>query len=265
MATGLNNASKLSGVQVRGLRSSAGRAGIEGFAISLIGSFGLWYLGRPVELPRRAQKLLAILALRGQTSRSRLAGMLWPEATEDRALASLRTGLWRVQTAAPEVLVAMGCTVEVDPRVQVDVREFVDQATRALRDGRTAAPIRLEDVYQGDLLADWDDEWLTSDRERLRQLRLHLMETLSDQLARDGRFGLAVEFALAALREDILRESAHRAVICAYLAEGNISEAHRAFVRCAKVLEEELGVEPSPRITELLPRRIQSISLQRLG
>jgi len=248
--------SVVSELQPRRIHPTTGQVGVDLFEISLLGSFRLCHCGSQVDIPSREQKLLALLALRGQTSRSRLAGILWPDATEARALASLRTSLWRVQHVAPDVLIAMGCTVEVDRRVRVDVREFVEHATMTLQDDRAKPRPRLEDVSHGDLLVDWDDEWLTSDRERLRQLRLHLLEALSDQLSCDGRFGLALEFALAALSQDALRESAHRAVIRAHLAEGNLAEAQRAFSRCAMVLEQELGVEPSSTTAELLPRRL---------
>lgn len=251
-----NDEPVVSELQPRRIHPKTGQIGVDRFQISLLGSFRLSHCGSPVDIPSREQKLLALLALRGQTSRSRLAGILWPEATEARALASLRTSLWRVQHVAPEVLIAMGCTVEVDRRVRVDAREFVDHATSTLQYDRAHPPPKLEDVSHGDLLVDWDDDWLTSDRERMRQLRLHLLEALSERLSRDGRFGLALEFALAALSQDVLRESAHRAVIRAHLAEGNMAEAQRAFSRCVMVLEQELGVEPSSTTTELLPRRL---------
>ncbi|HEY6203669.1 MAG TPA: bacterial transcriptional activator domain-containing protein [Candidatus Limnocylindria bacterium] len=79
----------------------------------------------------------------------------------------------------------------------------------------------------GELLADWCDEWVLLERERLRQLRLHALEVLTQRLVTVGRYADAMEVALAALRSEPLRESAHRAVISVHLAEGNRSEALR--------------------------------------
>lgn len=107
----------------------------------------------------------------------------------------------------------------------------------------------LDDV---DLLPDWADDWLVLDRERLHQLRLHVLETLADRLADDGRFGLALDVALAALRSDTLRESAHRSVIRVHVAEGNIGEARRAYARCCDVLRRELGIAPSAATAGIL-------------
>jgi DNA-binding SARP family transcriptional activator len=104
----------------------------------------------------------------------------------------------------------------------------------------------------GDLLPDWEDEWLLADRERLRQMRLHVLEAVAEQLTGRGSFGLAMEAALAALRMDSLRESAHRTVISIHLAEGNISDARRAYDRCRRIMVRDVGVEPSPAITRML-------------
>ncbi|MFJ2931519.1 BTAD domain-containing putative transcriptional regulator [Streptomyces sp. NPDC087219] len=92
-----------------------------------------------------------------------------------------------------------------------------------------------------ELLPDWEEEWLSGERERLRQLQLHLQESLAERLTSEGRFGLALEVALATLRLDVLRESAHRSVIRIHLAEGNIGEARRAYATCRQVLRQELA------------------------
>jgi DNA-binding SARP family transcriptional activator len=234
--------------------------------VVLLGSFRLVVASRIVELPVAAQRLVALLALRGRTSRSRAAGTLWPDTVEHRALASLRTGIWRVNQATQNLIQCSGGSVDVDPRVRVDARDLIEKGLTALqpeaaagagRDGplpRTpAAPIAAGLLREdGELLPDWEDEWLVADRERLRQLRLHVLEAMADRLAEEGHFGLAMEAALAALRADLLRESAHRAVIRIHLAEGNLVEAQRAYRTCRSVMLREVGVEPSPRTGRLV-------------
>ncbi|GLZ48184.1 hypothetical protein Acsp06_43690 [Actinomycetospora sp. NBRC 106375] len=222
----------------------------EAVELSLLGVFRLRIDGRPIELPGAAQRLLAVLALHGRTSRGRLAGTLWPEAPEPRALASLRTGIWRVNQAAPALVFARGDAIEVDAHAWVDVREFVDGAMAVLHD----APGDLPTWWSpgDDLLVDWDEPWLVHERERLHQLRLHLLETIADRLAAQGQFGLAIEAALAAVRRDALRESAHRTLIRAHLAEGNLGEARRAYRSFAQLLDEELGLTPTAEISALI-------------
>ena len=98
----------------------------------------------------------------------------------------------------------------------------------------------------------WYDEWLLLERERLRQMRLHALEALAEQLVIAGDLPAAVHAALAAVAIDPLRESAHRALIRAHLAEGNRVEALRQLARLRHLLREELGVEPSSRAVDLL-------------
>ena len=205
-------------------------------------------------LPAGAQRLVALLALRGRTGRSRLAGLLWAGTTEHRALASLRTGIWRVNQAAPGLVVSAHGVVELGLTADVDVTGLIDGARAVLR-GPTGTLVPVDGgVGPGELLPDWDDPWLDAERERLHQLRLHVLEAAAGQLAEQGHYGLALESALAALRADDLRESAHRAVISIHLAEGNVAEARRAYDLCRRTFVEELGIEPSTATAGLLAR-----------
>ena len=88
---------------VGGTGSPDGRARAE---VTLLGGFQLALTGHDIRLPVGAQRLVALLALRGQVGRSRLAGTLWPDTPENRALASLRTGIWRVNQAAQDLVTA---------------------------------------------------------------------------------------------------------------------------------------------------------------
>ncbi|HEX2156656.1 MAG TPA: bacterial transcriptional activator domain-containing protein, partial [Actinomycetes bacterium] len=104
----------------------------------------------------------------------------------------------------------------------------------------------------GDLLPDWYEDWVVLERERLRQLRLHALEALCARLTGAGRFGAAVQAGLAAVAGEPLRESAHRTLIRAHLAEGNPGEAVRQYHLYRRLLTDELAIEPSPAIRGLV-------------
>jgi DNA-binding SARP family transcriptional activator len=76
-------------------------------------------------------------------------------------------------------------------------------------------------------------------------MRVHALEARAEVLAGQGRYGEALDCALAALATDPLRESAHRCVVKIHLAEGNWSEAHRQFLQYESIAREELGVTPT--------------------
>src|SRR6185436_4727289 len=70
--------------------------------IRLLGQFDIRLDGKRVTIPTRiAQSLLAYLALTAGTPhrREKLAGILWPETSDEGARKNLRQELWRVRKA----------------------------------------------------------------------------------------------------------------------------------------------------------------------
>ena len=210
------------------------------------------------DLPHAVQRLVAHLCLSGRPQRSALAGQLWPDASEGHAHGSLRSALWRLQKAVPGLVSTTGDRLSLADGVRVDVHELGRWAERA-RDPH--AP--LEDVavpavgLGGELLPGWYDDWVLLERERLRQLRLHALEEVAARLVAAGRPGDALEVAYLAVRAEPLRESAHRAVVRAHVAEGNVGEALRAYERFRALLSDELGVPPSGQMRRLVAELVE--------
>jgi DNA-binding SARP family transcriptional activator len=210
-----------------------------------------------VPLPLSAQRLLALLALRDHPLlRVHVAGVLWLEATEERALGSLRSALWRVHQPGHHLIQATTTHLCLAPGVEVDLHEATSLA-RSLIGSEQGAEAGVQagasrSLLSGVLLPDWYDDWVLMERERFRQLSLHALEALSDRLAAEGRFGEAAEAALAAVAGEPLRESAHRALIRVHLAEGNRSEARRQYELFRSLLASKLGLEPSPVLEALV-------------
>lgn len=198
-----------------------------------------------------AQRLVAFLALHNRPLlRVYVAGSLWIDASEERSHANLRSALWRLRQTGHFVIEATPSHLSLGPGVEVDVHRVVALSRGLLRDPEVAGG--LDDELTGDLLPDWYDDWLELERERLRQLRLHALEAVAEQLLADGRYGEAVEACLAAVDTDPLRESAHRLLVKVYLAEGNWGEALRQYrVFCTR-LQAELGLRPSDQMEELV-------------
>jgi DNA-binding SARP family transcriptional activator len=223
-------------------------------SLSLLGPFELRCDGEYISLPPTAQRVLAFAALHDRPMmRPYVAGTLWTNASEERAAASLRSSLWRLHQPGHRLVVASSTHVGLAPEIDVDVRRAYDVAQRLLAgapDGGDVIPadIRLDE----ELLPDWYDEWLLLERERLRQLSLHALEALAERLIVTGRLGEALEAALAALRGEPLRESAHRLLIRVHLAEGNAGEALGQYRLCRHLLRDRLGLEPSPQLDELV-------------
>jgi DNA-binding SARP family transcriptional activator len=133
--------------------------------------------------------------------------------------------------------------------VQVDVRDFIVAARQLLGrspGGVSTLPAQL--VSWGELLPGWYEDWVLLERDRIRQLRLHALEELADQLARRGQFSLALEAALNAVNAEPLRESAHRSVARVHLAEGNPAEAVHQYETFRCMIGDELGLSPTQKL-----------------
>jgi DNA-binding SARP family transcriptional activator len=221
--------------------------------LRLLSCFELALGNEVVILPPSIQRLVAFLTLRDRPLlRQYVAGMLWPETSEQRAGANLRSALWRLNQLEVTVVEARGMSLALASRVRVDLHDRTLQAQRLLDVDEPDVDGFDEAVFADDLLADWYDDWLVIDRERFHQLRLRALELVCGRLAARGKFARALDVGLLAVAGEPLRESAHRAVIRVHLAEGNRAEAVRQFELYRELLDDQLGLEPSMDIVGLL-------------
>lgn len=218
----------------------------------LLGGFRLLHDGRPVVVPRGLQRGLALIGLRPGATRTMLAGLLWPEVSEERALSSLRTALWRLRRDPLCPVVTVGDTVRLHPVVDLDVDELTRIATRVNQGGDPRPAAAVLAAGRHDLLPGWYDDWVLVERERLRRLRLHLLDELARAHLRVGEHGEALQAALEAMAADPLRETPHRLVVETHLAEGNAYEALHAFSGYRDLLLRELQLEPSAAMCALI-------------
>ena len=224
-------------------------------SLSLLGGFELHVDGEPVPLPSSAQRVIAFLGLHhGPLARLFVAGTLWIDASEERAAAALRTTLWRIGDAGPLLVSCEGRSLRLNPGVLLDVDEAARIAHEVLDDPRGAVPRGWLPCLRstGELLPGWYDDWILIERERMRQLRLHALEELCRRCSAEGRHAEAAEAGLAAVGSEPLRESAHRALIAAHLAEGNHSDALRQYRICRRLLHRDLAVAPSAALESLV-------------
>lgn len=225
--------------------------------LNLLGGFELLIDGRPVEVGSSGQRVLVAIACRGrQVTRSQIARQLWPDVSDERALANLRTALYRLGRRAPLAISAINSYLQLPVGMQIDLERTTKLANRIVGASIIYDEKLLEDLltadFTDDLLPDWDEEWVEDHRYRFRQLRLTALEKLSDHYATIGHYGAAVQAALTAVQADSLRDSAHESLIRAYLAEGNRREAFAHFATYRRLLRDELGIDPPAAIGRLL-------------
>lgn len=160
----------------------------EEFSLSLLGQFAVHRGDRPVELPPACQRLIALVALkRRPVHRLWVCAMLWPHTQTRRAIASLRSTMWRLRPLGADPL------LEVDPQyivlapgVSVDWHDAVDQIGHLLDDGEPARVVDPQFVADllpllraGELLDGWAEPWAAGERERYRAMRKAARDELS--------------------------------------------------------------------------------------
>jgi DNA-binding SARP family transcriptional activator len=222
--------------------------------LSLLDAFRLDHDGRELILPGPAQRLLAYLALRRRpVLRDHAAEELWLDSSQEHALGSLRSALWKLRQSTCPLVRVSGTRLQIAPELAVDVDEALSWAHWMLHSAKDQRPLDLRGLtYPGDILPDWYDDWVILEREQFRLLRLQALEELCDGLLVAGLLAGALEAALEAVHADPLRDSAQRALIRVHLAQGNVAEAVDQYRRFRTRLDRELGLVPSAQMRDLL-------------
>ena len=132
------------------------------------------------------------------------------------------------------------------------------------REGSPQALEHAVECYRGHLLDGFGidslafTEWLTIERERLRQAALDSCASLLSQHRAKEATGCALRVAQRKLTIDPLDEMTHRTLIGLYAAEGRSAMAVRQYQACRNILARELGIEPdgeTKRLIEEIARR----------
>lgn len=213
------------------------------YHIELFGAFSITRGGSEIVLPPDVQRLLAFLSVHeGRLPRRYVAGSLWPDSSEKRALGSLRSVLWRLRRHHPKLVEADCHHLSLAPGTTTDVRRLTDLASRLCH----GQAVEFEyEPFTREFLPGWYEEWVVHEQDRLRQLSMHALDSIASHYVDRGLFAIAIDVLRSLVRLDPLRESTTRQLIEAHLAEGNRSEAVRLYARFATMLQDELAIRPS--------------------
>lgn len=234
------------------------------FLLRLFGRFRLLVGDKIVGLPtRKAASLFAYLVLNRHrpAARSVLAGMFWPDVPENRARRNLSTTLWRIRKAMHDQTHAnLQFSVDGDyialrcDQIEVDVEEFrslVDLSRRHDEVTRLEALRKAGAWYAGDFLEDFSDEWCEEERRYLRGLYLGILKEMVMESKKLGDYESAVSSAQRAISLDPMDEDNHRELMLLYYSSGKRTAALAQYETLKKLLDDELGVEPSTPTLEL--------------
>lgn len=238
----------------------------------LLGAPRLEHDHKPLQLDtRKALALIAYLAItRTAHSRDALATLLWEDYDQAHARAALRRTLSVLNAALNgEYLEVERESIGIAPRARliVDVNEFGKRIADCDRHGHVpsevcprcitplseAAALYRSDFMTGFTLRDSPafDEWQFFQTEELRRQLAGALERLVRFHAEHSEFDLGITHARRWLALDPLHEPAHRHLMQLYAASGQRAAALRQYQECARILKEELGVQPLEETTRI--------------
>jgi predicted ATPase/DNA-binding SARP family transcriptional activator len=225
--------------------------------VRLLGAFHIKSGKKIVTLASRpAQSLFAFLILNAGTSyrREKLAGLLWPDSTEESARDYLRHALWRIRKALQEASSAKYLMAD-DLTIGFDASSDYWLDAAVLRDVNEAGPVEaLMDAlsaYRGELLPGFYDEWVVLEREQLQSVYEREAACLLDLLQKNQRWAEVLDWGERWIAFGQKPEAAYRYLMLAHAAQGDMGKASATYERCQKALT-EFGVEPSDATKRVL-------------
>ena len=150
----------------------------------MLGHWRLDLQGRRAQVGSREQRVTALLGLRGTQPRAAVAGTLWPDSTDVRARANLRTSLLRLRSLDAGIVDSGRASVALGPQVLVDVWNLLDRLDQLelleTLDGLDLHAA-LATLAGPDLLPGWYDDWVLYERERLNHRRIRALEKVASR------------------------------------------------------------------------------------
>lgn len=250
--------------------------------IHLFGKFSVYAKEQPLEGldACKVQELFGYLLVHRERPHTResLASLLWGDTSTDKSKKYLRQTLWHLQSALDGQADSDGgesaCATAEDggllsaahdwvrlnqnSAVWLDVEVF--ERAFALVQGRAGQDLDAEskrivqegaELYKGDLLEGWYQDWCLYERERLQNMYLVMLDKLIcySEAHRDYESGLL--YGSLILRYDRARERTHRQLMHLHYMSGDRTAALRQYERCVAALKDELDVAPDRRTVTL--------------
>ncbi|MGB5050921.1 MAG: BTAD domain-containing putative transcriptional regulator [Caldilineaceae bacterium] len=242
--------------------------------IRLFGGFSVALNDQPIVGFRsaKARGLLAFLAAEADTDhpRARLATLLWGDLPNDAARTNLRielSHLKKILAAHPALSITRQTVRLHSTEASIDVQHFRTGVADCLALRPEAQNEQLPRLaaglerYTGEFLANFQvgdtlefEDWQLMSREHLHEQAMAGLETLQTRYAQQARWSQLAESARRQLALVPWTETAHRHLMQALAAMGQVQASLAQYAQCRQILLEEMGVEPSLKTQDLAER-----------
>lgn len=225
-----------------------------------------WHTARSLEL------FFLLLEKAGPVQKEIVIDALWPNTTSDQIDTTMRTAIYYLRQAIGKkcIVYRSGCYSLNLPAVfgkQIwhDVALFEmysNQAKQSLAEGDDVAANKaftaMVDLYKGDYLQSFYNDWCIPRRDQLRAMYMDAREQLALIAWHNESWEESLQHWQHLLAIDACFEKAHYGIMRCYLRLGKREFALRQYQCCCQNLQEELHTIPNSSIQKLYQRMIQA-------
>ncbi|HXE97038.1 MAG TPA: BTAD domain-containing putative transcriptional regulator [Dongiaceae bacterium] len=233
--------------------------------IRCLGNIEVRVHGVMVKIQKKPLELLkAIIALGGYDVRSeRIADLLWPDTEGDAGLGNFKITLHRLRQLLGEnsIVLKDGKLSLSNRRVWLDVWAFERIVLRATAEWCKKTNHELTQKFTEQAMAlyggqfikeDHEKEWLYRQREKLSRTFIAAVAFFGERCVLAGNFEKAITAYQKGVEMEPLAEVLYEGLIKTCFAAGYRANAIQAYRRYETALRENLGIQPSRSLAELL-------------
>lgn len=233
--------------------------------------FGKLHICNCEEIPinldaRKAQELFCYLLLHPEKtySRDKIANLLSENSSTAKANKCLRQALWQLQstldTGDTPLILTESDYIQINPDVELWLDVFEFEQAYTLSKGKPGHTLDEETIqalnyavnlYRGELMEGWYQDWCLFHRERLENMYLILLIKLISYCEVHQQYEAGFSLGQQVLEIDGAHERVHRQLMRLLYLNGDRTGALRQYERCVAALDGELSVHPAKK-TEAL-------------
>ncbi|HEU5376985.1 MAG TPA: BTAD domain-containing putative transcriptional regulator [Ktedonobacteraceae bacterium] len=217
----------------------------------------------------RAMELFFLLLEHGRPMRrDQIALALWPDSGHEQSDSTVRTAIYYVRKALGEEsivfqagLYSLNLSAMGENGSWYDVSIFherYDKAKEALEeendDAAYADLTHIIDLYSGDYVQSFYNDWCMFHRDKLRQMYTDARHQLALIAWRNEQVEVSLQHWQHLLTLDSCNEKAHYGIIRCYLRQGQRDLALKQYQRCKQNLQETLQATPGAALQRLYQR-----------